>query len=155
MEANELIERFDTMRVGDALLRKCFAMLATSSPKYASHFLDCLEGMETFNNFLTEDEAVTIVGNFENADGTSGAKWSPDTLFTAVQNMGGIVEQAPRYNRWALYAVMNMMNSDHYPVLQKWCEGDESKYAEACYDLAVSQLNDRDKPHWVREYFGV
>ena len=37
--------------------------------------------------------------------------------------------------------------------MQKWSEGDPDKYAEACYDLAVSQLNDKDKPKWIREYF--
>ena len=36
---------------------------------------------------------------------------------------------------------------------QKWSEGDPDKYAEACYDLAVSQLNDKDKPKWIMEYF--
>lgn len=58
-----------------------------------------------------------------------------------------------KYNKWALYVAMNMESSDHSAVLQKWSEGDPDKYAEACYDLAVSQLNDKDKPKWIREYF--
>ena len=153
MEASELIERFDAERIGDCLLRKAFVMLANASVKSAGQFLECLEGMNNYNNYVSECEATQVVGNFLNADGTTGPKWSPDALFDKVESLGGEIERAPKYNKWALYVTMNMEHSDHSAVLSKWSEGDPDKYAEACYDLAVSQLNDKDNPKWIREYF--
>lgn len=153
MEASELIERFDSARIGDGLLRKAFVMLANTSTKAAAQFLDCAEGMNEYNNYVSESEASEVTANMLNADGSTGAKWTPDTLFTKVESLSGTIEHPTKYNKWALYVAMNMESSDHSAVLQKWSEGDPDKYAEACYDLAVSQLNDKDKPKWIREYF--
>lgn len=137
------------------MLRKCFSMLAETSPKMAFNFLSCVEGMQSYNNFVTEAEAVGITDKFMNADGSAGAKWSMEEIADFVDSIGGEVEQEPYFNRFALYVTMNMEHSDHSRVINKWSEGDASKYAEMCYDLAVSQLKDKDKPHWIREYFSL
>lgn len=152
---SELMERFDALNTEGAMLRKCFHLLSDVSEKAATDFIDCLEGTRNFNNYLSEREAIDIVNSFVNADGTDGPKWSPDTLFAKVEGLGGTLDAMPHYNRWSLYTTMNMEHSDHSKVIEKWSEGDPTKYAEACYDLAVSQLKDVDKPHWIREYFHV
>lgn len=153
MEASELIQRFDDARVGDCLLRKAFVMLANASTKSATQFLECVEGMNTFNNFVTECEAMDIVEGMQNADGSSGSKWSPDTLFSKVMELGGEIEHPNKFNKWALYVAMNMISSDHSAFLQKYSQGDADSYALMCYELALSKLNDKDRPHWIREYF--
>lgn len=153
MEARELIQRYDAMHLEDGMLRKAFVMLANASTKSAMQFLEFVEGVTSYDNYISESEAIEIVNRFKNADGTEGAKWSPDTLFAKVAALGGDVDHAPKYNKWALYVTMNMEHSDHYPVLQKWTGSDATKYAEACYDLAVSQLKDKDRHDWIRRYF--
>ena len=153
MEASELIEKFDEAKVGDCLLRKAFVMLANASPKSAAQLLDIIEGMNSYNNYVCEREALDITEKMQNADGTTGAKWSPDTLFNKVVELGGEIEHAPKYNKWALYTAMNMVSSDHSSFLQKYSQGDANAYALMCYELAVSKLTDKDRPKWIREYF--
>ena len=151
----ELMTRFEAVNSEGPMLRKCFHLLADSSEKAAAEFVECMEGMHSYNNYVSEREAMGIVEAMKNSDGTEGSKWAPDTLFNKVESLGGAVDSIPYYNRWALYVAMNMEHSDHGKVIEKWSEGDSSKYAEACYDLAVSQLKDVDKPHWIRDYFGL
>lgn len=155
MEASELIKRFDDSRVGDPLTRKAFLLLVDSSMKSAAQFLDCVEGMSTYNNYVSEAEAVSTVEKLQNADGTTGAKWNPDTLFNKVQSLGGEIEHAPKYNKWALYLTMNAVSSDHSAFVQKYAEGDSDQYALMCYELAVDKLTDKDKPCLVRWYFNL
>lgn len=153
MEARELIQRYDAMHLEDGMLRKAFVMLANASTRSAMQFLEFVEGVTSYDNYISESEAIEIVNRFKNADGTEGAKWSPDTLFAKVAALGGDVDHAPKYNKWALYVTMNMENSDHYSVIHKWTSGDANKYVEACYDLAASQLKDKDRHDWIRKYF--
>lgn len=155
MDASNLISRFDELNRDGGMLRKSFLLLAEISPAKAAEFLECYEGVETYNNYLSENEAKSIVRNFINYDKSTGAKWSPDELFEAVEEMGGYTENKPHYNKWALYAVMNMVHSDHGRVIGKWVDGDDAKYAEFCYDLTISQLTDTDRPRFVRGYFGL
>jgi hypothetical protein len=137
------------------MLRKAFLLLTEMNPAKATEFLECYEGVETYHNYLSESEAKTIVKGFVNYDKSMGGKWSPDDLFEKVEELGGIVEEKPYYNKWALYAVMNMEHSDHGKVIGKWSEGDPDRYAEACYEFAVSQLTDADRERFVRGYFGL
>lgn len=155
MEASELITRFEEAKVGDCLLHKAFVMLANASTKSAAQFLDIVEGMSTYNNYVSEAEAVGAVEKLQNADGSTGAKWAPDTLFSKVQSLGGEIEHAPKFNKWALYLTMNAVSSDHSAFVQKYAEGDSDQYALMCYELAVDKLTDKDKPCWVRWYFSL
>lgn len=153
MEASELIERFDEANIGDSLLKKAFVLLANSSTKIASQFLECVEGMKAFDNYVSESEATDIVVRMTNADGTTGEKWDFGHLSEWLQEFSKPLEHLSKYNKWALYVTMNMMSSDYAPILAKWSEGDTDRYTEACYDLAVCRLTDRDRPKWIREYF--
>lgn len=153
MEASELVKRFEDARIGDCLLHKAFVMLANASTKSASQFLEIVEGMNTFNNYMCESEALDVVEKMQNADGTVGPKWDSDTLFSKVTELGGEIEHLPKYNKWALYVAMNMISSDHSAFLQKYSNGDADSYALMCYELAVSKLTDKDRPRWIREYF--
>lgn len=37
----------------------------------------------------------------------------------------------------------------------KWIGDDKDKYIIACYDLALTDLKDKDRPYWIRKYFHV
>ena len=155
METSDMMERFNAMNHEGGMLKKAFTLLMECSPQKASEFLECYEGVETYHNYLSEAEAKSIVKGFVNYDKTTGPKWSPDVLFDKVEELGGYIENKPYYNKWALYAVMNMEHSDHGRVIGKWVDGDDAKYAEFCYDLTISQLTDADRPKFVRGYFGL
>lgn len=108
------------------------------------------------NNFLTENEAEEIVAAFQNQDGSKGPKWrDPDELFEKVEQHDGRVECEPYYNKWALYVAMNKAASDQNSVILKWIGDDKDKYIIACYDLALTDLKDKDRPYWIRKYFHV
>ena len=109
-----------------------------------------------YYNFLTENEAEEIVAAFQNQDGSKGPKWrDPDELFEKVEQHDGRVECEPYYNKWALYVAMNKAASDQNSVILKWIGDDKDKYIIACYDLALTDLKDKDRPYWIRKYFHV
>jgi hypothetical protein len=100
--------------------------------------------------------AEEIVAAFQNQDGSKGPKWrDPDELFEKVEQHDGRVECEPYYNKWALYVAMNKAASDQNSVILKWIGDDKDKYIIACYDLALTDLKDKDRPYWIRKYFHV
>ena len=107
--------------------------------------------IEYGGEFLTEKEAYKIVDAFDNYDGSRGPKWQPQVLFTAVESLGGKRSEKGKYNCWALYAEMNMIHSDNGGVLKNYAQGEE--YAKMIYQLALSNFNDRDRKHTIRQYF--
>lgn len=109
------------------------------------------EGIEEYGQFLTEKEAKRIVDGFLNYDGSRGAKWPPQVLFSAVESLGGEKAVNGKYNCWTLYVLMNMMHSDYGRSISKRAQGND--YALMCYDMAHDWMADRDHPNDVREYF--
>lgn len=81
--------------------------------------------------------------------------FDPDELFEKVEQHDGRVECEPYYNKWALYVAMNKAASDQNSVILKWIGDDKDKYIIACYDLALTDLKDKDRPYWIRKYFHV
>lgn len=146
----------ESMEVSRAMFKKAVCMLTHLDIKKAHEFVSCFEGTLKFYNYLTESESEKIVDSFINQDGSRGAKWrDPEEFFRSVQEMGGRIEHEPHYNKWALYVTANKFFSDQHSVILKWVGNDRDKYLEACYELAVTQLEDKDRLNWVRWYFGV
>lgn len=127
-----------------------FHKIAESNPSMAQMWLDRLEPV-MWNNFLSKREAEEIVSKFENADGTMGAHWSYDTFRQAVEGLGAKVSDEPFYNFWALWAVANMLYSDHSASVNEFVPKDEQ--VKFYFAQAVEKLKDADKKHFVREYF--
>ena len=111
------------------------------------------KGVAEYGHYLTEQEARKVVDGFVCYDGTRGGKWQPSVLFSAIESMGGKKEEKGKFNEWAMYAVMNMMQSDYGGVIMQYAQGEG--YAKVCYMMAVAWFNDRDHRHDVREYFGL
>lgn len=109
------------------------------------------EGIEEYGQFLTEKEARKVVEGFVAYDGYRGAKWPPNTLFQAVESLGGEKAVEGKHNCWALFALMNMMHSDYGGALATKLQGND--YAHMCYLLALAWMEDKDHDNDVREYF--
>lgn len=155
MEIDDLIKRFDEINRDGKMLKKAFILLAESNPSKAYEFIECYNGVHTYNNYLSESEAKNIVKGFVHFDNSTGQKWTPEMLFEKVQELGGKIDDKPYYNKWALYTTMNMEHSDHGNIISKYTNGDADKYAELCYEFAVNQLTDKDRKEFVRSYFDI
>ncbi len=118
-------------------------------------FKEVVEKMNAanWNNYLTEAEASAIVSGFINSDGSKGAHWSMSQVSNAVEELGGVPECEPYYNKCALFVTMNMIYSDFAVTLDHFVEA--SNMVEVVYRLAVDKLKDKDRPRFIRGYFGV
>lgn len=144
------------MHTADAIFKMAMSELAEHCIEAAQKVVDSYDGMLHYNNYLTEQEARDVVYRLENTTEGGGIKWdNPDDFVARTRALGIECERAPYYNRWAMYAVANMMSSDHYSVICKLCGNDRNRYMEICASLAASQLMDRDKPEWIRWYVGL
>lgn len=169
MDKKELLDKFHSLltevknsddhediEVSLDMLKKALYLLADTNIRNAKELVECYGGSLKYYNFLTETEAEDIVDKFVNQDGSKGAKWRDhDELFRRVDELGGRTECEPHYNKWALFVAMNKFASDQHSVIVKWVGDDKDKYFEACYELAVTQLKDKDRLCWIRPYYGI
>lgn len=167
MDKNELLNKFcslltESKSSGDAedyevslsMFKKAVCLLADTNLRSAKELVECYEGNLKYYNFLTETEAEDVVEKFVNQDGSKGPKWrDPEDVFHKVEELGGKTECVPHYNKWALYVTMNKFASDQHSVIIKWVGDDRQKYFEACYELALTQLKDKDRLCWIRPYY--
>lgn len=142
----------EKMRVFGETEKWAFDKMHEISPKTAEMWVDKLEAIH-WHNYLSKAEAEDIVGKFINQDGTRGAHWSYDTFKGAVESLGGKMSEEPYYNCWALWVVANMLYSDHAQSVSMFVPKDEMP--KVFYTMAVEKLKDRDRPRFVRHYFGV
>lgn len=130
-----------------------FHSLAEKHPEIAQMWLTKLEAGE-WNNYLSEEEAEHIVDNLEEKHGDVTEKrheWDYEELRAAVEGMGGKMSDAPYYNCWSMWAVMNMLFSDHAETVNRFIQ--PNLRPRFYYHMAVDKLKDVDRPHFVREYF--
>lgn len=169
MDKQELLDKFcsllteaknsgehDDIEICLCMFKKAVHLLAEVNLRSAKELIECYEGTLKYYNFLTESEAKDIVDKFVNQDSSKGPKWKdPEDVFHKVGELGGRVECEPHYNKWALYVAMNKSASDQHSVIVKWVGDDKEKYFEVCYELALTELKDKDRPCWIRPYYGV
>lgn len=129
-----------------------FHSLAEKHPAIAEKWLTMLEAGK-WNNYLSEDEAKEITSHLVNQDGTIGPHWDYETFKRAVESVGGKMTDEPYYNCWALWTVANMRYSDNFRSASKFVPRDS--IPRYFYEVAVENLTDVDRPHFVREYFKV
>ena len=72
-----------------------------------------------WNNFFSETEAVNIGKTMIDEDGVKGFHWGHDTFVSAVKQLGGIPEEKPYYNSYALCVTANMIYSDWHTASPK------------------------------------
>ena len=169
MDKKELLEKFCSLlmeakkshdaedcEVSLSMFKKAIHLLADTNLRSAKELVECYEGNLKYYNFLTETESDEIVEKFVNQDGSRGPRWrDPEDVFHRINEMGGKTECEPHYNKWALYVTMNKFASDQNSVIVKWVGDDKGKYFEVCYELALTQLKDKDRPCWIRPYYSL
>ena len=142
----------EKMKIFGETEKWAFGKMLETSPKTAEQWVDKLEAMN-WNNYLSKAEANEIVAKFINQDNSRGAHWGYDVFKGAVESLGGNMAEAPYYNCYALWVVANMLYSDHYNSASEYVpKEDMPKYF---YSMAVEKLKDKDRPRFVRDYFGV
>lgn len=161
----ELIEKYDElyedmatakdpmkmMAFGDAE-KWMFHSLAQKHPDIAEMWLTRLEASK-WNNYISKTEAMEIAGSLVNQDGTHGPHWDYETFNTAVESMGGKMNDEPYYNCWALWLTANMRYSDNYRSAAEFVPKD--MMPKFFYKVAVENLKDVDRPKFIREYFDL
>lgn len=132
----------------------CWLMeqVADTNPKLAREVVEKLEAT-AWNNYLSESEAGEIVSQFINQDGTKGAKVSYAQFVRFIESIGGMIEEKPFYNRYALWVTINMIYSDVYRELE--AEVGKDKVMPLIYRLSIAKLHDPDRPCFIRPYFGL
>lgn len=122
-------------------------------PEAFEEAMEVAEGVTQYNNYMSENEARTVTSKLQNFDNTRGAKWSPDTFFGKVKELGAEKEKEGKFNCWALYATANMIYSDYGGTLTNYAGGND--FVVLVYSLAVDFLQDADMPRKARWYFGL
>lgn len=132
--------------------RWAFRKMSEVSPKDAQCWLDKLEAMN-WHNYLSKQEAEEVTARLVNQNGMKGPHWGYETFKNAVESVGGAMSEKPYYNCYALWAVANMLYSDHYDSARKYVP--ESEMPKYFYTSAIEKLKDADKPKFVRWYFDL
>lgn len=146
------------MRTFGEAERAVFAELAASNPDIAFRWLERLEPMD-WDNYLSERESREISRAIKNQDGSTGFRWNENDFFSAVRGFGIREEEKPRYNRYALLVVANMVYSDHARSIAEDMGKtapsniDDTMMMHSCCRKALELFNDPDGGFRVREYY--
>lgn len=143
------------MAFGDAE-KWMFYSLVEKHPDLAEMWLKKLEASK-WHNYLTEEEAEEVVESLMEKRGEEYVQryeWDYPTFKNAVESLGGKLHEEPYYNCWALWATANMLYSDHNETIKEFIPVPNLR-VKMYYKLAVDKLKDFDRPHFVREYFGL
>jgi hypothetical protein len=151
------------MKIFGAAFTDMFGKVAQAHPDIAQAAIDMLAAIE-YNNYVTKQEAMDVAEEFINDDTlitsstepTRGAHWNMDALKGFLTQRGIALEEKPFYNWPALWLTVNMIYSDYANVVVELIGSkDNERVATACYKMAIKKLKDRDRNHFVREYFDL
>lgn len=146
------------MKIMGSACKWAFYEMTKLSMENAEKWLSHLRAIK-WNNYLSDKECVNIDKRTKNQDGVKGFHWTLDTFKRVVESLGGMLEEMPYYNMYALYVTANVIYSDHARSIAEDmgyktpAEVPAEKMALSCYKKAVEKLKDADNPYFVREYF--
>lgn len=166
MEQKEIMSKFDAlyqkmatsgeqkyMNVFGDTMKRMMSDMVELKPELAKEYFDRLCSIN-WDNYLTKKEAINIVSLMN-----PKAAWNMQDWVDSMENAGLHMEEAPYYNDYALYVVMNQVVSDHGEtfacMLDKKSLNDiETKeLTKTAYKFAIDLLKDEDKAYNIREYF--
>lgn len=129
-----------------------FHHLAKHHPELAEKWVTRLKASK-WHNYMSKAEAEQVTSRLVNQSGMKGPHWDYPTFKTAVESIGGKMEDMPYYNCYALWTVANMRYSDNAVSASEFVPKDQMpKYF---YSMAVENLKDPDRPRFVRDYFDL
>lgn len=134
------------MKLAGCIMKDMFSWIDEHDKTAAQHFADIFDGNLHFYNYMTEEEAMKIVRGLKHQGGETGARWKAEEVWAVS---GDKKSCEPYYNCWALYATMNMLDSDHRKTLMPLT----NTYETVILEMALEKLKDVDREKFVREYF--
>lgn len=139
------------MKAFGCVMTEMMDYLIANKPDVAEEMIDQLEAIK-WRQYLTPKEAEKIVAGMDPA-----GPWSRDTWKKTMESFGLPLEEAPAYNRCALWVEMNKIYSDFgaeiAPMLGKALSPTDRDIISACYRLALKNLKDKDGIYDIRKYF--
>lgn len=127
--------------------------LIANKPDVAEDMINKLEAIK-WHQYLTPKEAENIVAGMD-----PKAPWPRDQWKNTMESFGLPLEDAPHYNRCALWVEMNKMYSDFgdeiAALIGKPLAPSDKDIITACYKMALKTLKDKDGVYDIRSYFGL
>ena len=124
-----------------------------ASPAKAEEWIDRLEAIR-WQQYLTPKEADAILARMD-----PKAPWTRDQWRQAMETFSLPLEEAPCYNRCALYVEMSKIYSDFgdtiAEMLGKPIAPTDKDIIAACYKMALKTLKDKDGVYSIRRYFSL
>ena len=141
------------MKAFGRVMTEMMDVMLAKIPDAAEEMIDKLESIK-WHQYLTSKEAETIVAKMD-----PKAPWTRDQWKSAMESFGLPIEDAPYYNRCALWTEMNKMYSDFgdeiAALLGKPLTPTDNDIISACYKMALKTLRDKDGVYNIRTYFGL
>ena len=139
------------MKAFGRVMTEMMDYLIQTKPDVAEEMTDKLEAIK-WRQYLTPKEAEKIVAGMD-----PKAPWSRDTWKSAMEAFGLPLEDAPYYNRCALFIEINKIYSDFgdeiAALLGKPLSPTDKDIISACYKMALKNLKDKDGVYDIRKYF--
>ena len=141
------------MKAFGCVMTEMMDYLIANKPDVAEDMIDKLEAIK-WRQYLTQKEAEKIVAGMD-----PKAPWSRDQWKSTMESFGLPLEDAPYYNRCALWCEINKMYSDFgdeiAALLGKPLTPTDKDIITACYKMALKTLRDKDGVYNIRSYFGL
>lgn len=164
MNPTELKERYDSlydymanskdpknMKAFGCVMTDMMGILIAKMPDVAEEMIDKLESIR-WKQYLTPKEAESIVARMD-----PKAPWTRDQWRQTMESFGLPLEDAPFYNRCALWVEMNKVYSDYgeeiASLIGKPMSPNDKDIISACYKMALKTLKDKDGVYDIRKYF--
>ena len=167
MNAQELKERYyelydymaqskdpKNMKAFGHVMNEMMEIMIQKMPAEAEDMIDSLESIR-WKQYLSPKEAEKIVANM-NPKGP----WSREVWNSAMDSLGLPKEEAPYYNRCALWVEMNKQYSDQSETVAELlgmplAQIPADKIVPAMYKMALNLLKDKDHVYNIRSYFSL
>lgn len=141
------------MHVFGDVMKDMMDCIINTNSELAQEFVERLSAIKWFN-YLTSKEAMSIVNEM-----TPSAIWDISSWQQVMGEIETPIEEAPYYNAYALFVVMNQVVSDHGESIAyiKGAENvkdiNQEELAMYAYRFAIDLLKDKDGVYDVRGYF--
>ena len=141
------------MKAFGSVMTEMMDWMLQNKPDVAEEMIDKLESVK-WHQYLTPKDAEKIVAGMD-----PKAPWTRDAWSQTMQSFGLPLEDAPFYNRCALWVEMNKMYSDFgdeiAALLGRALSPSDKDIISACYKMALKTLRDKDGVYNIRKYFGL
>ena len=141
------------MKTFGAVMTQMMDVMIQKMPDAAEEMVDKLEAIK-WHQYLTPKEAEAIIAKMD-----PKAPWTRDQWKSAMESFGLPLEDAPYFNRCALWVEMSKMYSDFgdeiAALLGKPLVPTDPDIISACYKMALKTLKDKDGVYNIRKYFSL